>query len=187
MRLSNLTQGRPFRGRFGAVLAILILAACALLVDRLTPAEPPVSGRARISDGDSFHLGDERIRLLGIDAPELDQTCADAKGNSWTCGRTARDKLVALVAGKSPLCQPEGHDRFGRILATCSVNRKDLGAQMVEAGLAISSDDYGREETAARNAKRGLWSGTFDLPRAWRDRHGREAETNPGWDWLPRF
>ena len=94
---------------------------------------------------------------------------------------------MALVAGKSPLCKPDGHDRFGRILATCSVNGRDLGAQMVEAGLAIATDNYGHEETAARNAKRGLWAGTFDSPRTWRDHHGREAETNLGWDWLPRF
>jgi endonuclease YncB( thermonuclease family) len=169
------------------VLAILILAACALLVDRLTPPEPPVSGHVRVSDGDSFHLGADRVRLLGIDAPELDQTCTDGNGTNWPCGHVARDRMVSLVAGKSPLCQPDGHDRFGRILATCSVAGRDLGAQMVEAGLAISSDDYDREEAAARTAKRGLWVGPFDQPRAWRDRHGREAENNPGWDWLPRF
>ncbi|HTN62958.1 MAG TPA: thermonuclease family protein, partial [Devosia sp.] len=84
-------------------------------------------------------------------------------------------------------CRPEGHDRFGRILATCSAGGRDLGAQMVEAGLAISADDYGREQTNARNAKRGLWVGPFERPRAWRDRHGRETETSSGWDWLPRF
>lgn len=169
------------------MLAILILAACALLVDRLTPAEPPVSGRARISDGDSFHLGAERVRLLGIDAPELDQTCTDAQGGAWPCGRVARDRLTALVAGQSPLCRPQGHDRFGRILATCEVSKEDLGAAMVAAGLAISADDYGAEEGAARRAKRGLWAGTFIAPRTWRDSHGREAEERSGWDWLPRF
>jgi endonuclease YncB( thermonuclease family) len=169
------------------VLAILILAACALLVDLLTPADPAVSGRAQISDGDSFHLGNDRVRLLGLDAPELDQTCTDAKGADWSCGHGARDKLMALIAAKSLICQPDGHDRFGRILANCQVDGHDLGAQMVEAGLAISADDYGREERAARAAGRGLWAGPFISPRAWRDAHGREAEGNATWNWLPQF
>jgi endonuclease YncB( thermonuclease family) len=168
-------------------VAIVVLLACAVLVARLDNAGPPVSGRARISDGDSFHLGQDRIRLLGIDAPELEQTCTDARGGDWPCGRQARDALASLTAGKPLTCQPDGHDRFGRILATCSASGRDLGAHMVEAGLAISADDYGREQTNARNAGRGLWAGTFELPRAWRDKHGREAETESGWDWLPRF
>ena len=169
------------------MLAIAVLLACALLAAALDPADPVVAGRARISDGDSFHLGAERIRLLGIDAPELDQTCRDAKGAPWPCGRMARDFLATLVARKSLDCQPDGHDRFGRILATCSAGGSDLGARMVAAGLAVSADDYGREEAAARAARRGLWAGQFDRPRAWRDRHGREAEGPSGWNWLPLF
>ena len=166
---------------------MLILLACAVLADRLDPADPPVSGRARVSDGDSFHLGDDRIRLLGIDAPELDQVCADAQGRDWPCGRAARDGLAALMRGRSLKCQPDGHDRFGRLLAICSVGTRDVGGQMVEAGLAVSSDDYWREEAAARAAKRGLWVGPFDLPRAWRDSHGRDAESSSFWGWLPHF
>lgn len=169
------------------MLAIVVLLLCAVLAGQFDQTGPPVSGRARISDGDSFHLGDERIRLLGIDAPELAQTCADARGRDWPCGRTAHDRLAALVAGKALTCNPQGHDRFGRILATCSVGGRDLGAQMVEAGLAVSSDDYGREEAAARQAKRGLWVGTFEMPRAWRDSHGRDAESRPGWGFLAAF
>ncbi|WP_375449500.1 thermonuclease family protein [uncultured Devosia sp.] len=185
MQRQNLGQWRPFRSRFGALAAIAILLTCAVLAGWLDEAGSPVSGRPRISDGDSFHLGADRIRLLGIDAPELDQTCTDADSRNWPCGRAARDKLVDLVAAQSLTCQPDGHDRFGRILAICSAGGRDLGLQMVAAGLAVSADDYGREEAAARVARRGLWAGTFDLPRAWRDAHGREAEANAPWSWLP--
>jgi endonuclease YncB( thermonuclease family) len=187
VRISNLIQYRPFRGRPGALLAVVVLLACAALAARLDPADPPLAGRARISDGDSFHLGTERIRLLGVDAPELDQTCTDAKGDDWPCGRRARDLLASLVAGETLDCQPNGHDRFGRILATCSAGGSDLGARMVAAGFAISADDYGRDEAAARAARRGLWAGQFERPRTWRDRHGRDAEGPSGWNWLPRF
>lgn len=169
------------------MLAIVVLLACAVLAARLDPLDPPVAGRARISDGDSFHLGAERIRLLGIDAPELDQTCTDPAGANWPCGGKAREVLAKLVSGKTLNCQPDGQDRFGRILATCSAGTTDLGSAMVAAGMAISADAYDREEAAARAAGLGLWAGSFEQPRAWRDRHGREAEGPSGWSWLPRL
>ena len=169
------------------MLAIAILALCAVLAARFDPSGPPVSGRARISDGDSFHLGADRVRLLGIDAPELDQSCKDAKGRDWPCGRAAKDHLVALVGARPLDCRADGHDRFGRILAHCSVGGRDLGVQMIEAGMAVSFGDYEREEAGARRARVGVWAGSFEMPRAWRDRQGRDAETEPGWDWLSVF
>lgn len=169
---SHRRQFSAFRGRRGAVLAIAILALAALVADRLEPASPPLSGRTSVSDGDSFHLGADRIRLLGIDAPELAQTCTDAKGGTWPCGHVARDRLASLIGGGLQ-CAPDGHDRFGRVLATCQAGGKDIGAIMVAAGLAISTGDYEREQAAARSSKSGIWAGTFENPRAWRDDNPR--------------
>ena len=161
------------------MLALVILAGAALLAAALDPPMPPVSGQARASDGDSFRLGDTRIRLLGLDAPELAQQCEAADGRSWSCGRTARDRMAVLLSSGPVDCQPDGTDQFDRVLATCTVRGRDLGATMVAEGLAISSGSYWTEEAAARQAKLGIWAGGFDTPRNWRDDHARPQR----WFW----
>lgn len=150
----------------------------------LDPAPAPVSGRARASDGDSFRLGDDRVRLLGLDAPELAQDCTDAAGKSWPCGRAARDRMAELLASGPVDCRPEDTDQFGRLLATCSVSGRDLGSAMVADGLATSAGRYFDEERTARRDRLGIWAGDFDQPRQWRDDNPREQGT---WSWLPDF
>jgi endonuclease YncB( thermonuclease family) len=51
-------------------------------------ASPKASllGIQRIVDGDTLIINHTHIRLEGIDAPETDQVCLDAKGARWTCG-----------------------------------------------------------------------------------------------------
>lgn len=169
----QLRQTGLFSTRFGAVLAIAVLAAAAVLVAYLEPAPNPVSGRARASDGDSFRLGDQRIRLLGLDAPELSQTCTDAQAQEWPCGRAARDRMAALLGSGAVKCQPEDTDRYQRLLAYCSIGGADLGQVMVSEGLAISAGNYWSEEQAARGAGLGIWRGDFDNPKSWRDDHPR--------------
>ncbi|SEP75853.1 Endonuclease YncB, thermonuclease family [Devosia sp. YR412] len=155
-----------------------------MLVAALEPASPPLIGQARASDGDSFRMGDIRIRLLGIDAPELAQLCDDAKGQSRPCGRTARDRLAGLLAAASVDCQSDGHDQYGRTLATCSVQGRDLGSIMVSEGLAISSGGYWHEEGEARAEGRGIWAGGFDTPSQWRRDNARPSGL---FDWLGSF
>jgi len=171
---------RRLRARFGAILIILLLLGAAFVAARLDATPAAVGGRARVSDGDSFRLGDDRIRLIGLDAPELDQTCSDANGRDWACGREASRRMAALLAQGPVECAPEGHDRYGRLLASCTVAGTDLGRTMVEEGLAIASGRYWLEERAARSAGRGLWAGSFDSPRAYRE----QRESAPFWDWI---
>ena len=61
------------------------------------PNSTHLMGSVQVVDGDSLKAGDEQIRLLGIDAPELRQTCRDAQGRGWQCGRAARTRLAELV------------------------------------------------------------------------------------------
>jgi endonuclease YncB( thermonuclease family) len=161
------------------VFAIAILAGAALIAAMLEPGPTLLSGRATASDGDSLRLGGERIRLIGLDAPELDQTCRDAQGQDWPCGREARTRLAGLLAQHALNCQSDSHDRYGRRLAVCTAGTRDVAAEMVRSGLAVASDAYHAEEREARNAGRGIWAGSFTHPRAWRE----DAET-PSWEWL---
>ena len=127
-----------------------------------------ISGAVRVSDGDSLRLGRERVRLIGIDAPELDQTCKNPDGSPWPCGRVARQRLAQLVAGENLQCTFEKRDRYGRALAICLAGGIDIGSALVSEGLAVSYNDYPEEEARARARKRGLWSGQFITPRNWR-------------------
>ena len=53
-----------------------------------------LSGTARAVDGDTLDLSGERVRLIGIDAPELDQSC-QRDGQGWACGDWARITRLA--------------------------------------------------------------------------------------------
>lgn len=172
-----------------AALAVLVLFVGALLLaTRLDPLPADLSGRAVATDGDSLRIGSERVRLLGLDAPELDQTCWREDGSEWACGREARDLMVRLLNAGAVNCAPEGIDRFGRSLARCEAAGRDIAAAMVEAGLAVARDGYGAEESRARSAGRGIWAGRFTDPRQWRD-EGPSDDPGPGvleklWKWL---
>jgi endonuclease YncB( thermonuclease family) len=162
------------------VLAILVLAAAAVLAAYLDPAPPALEGRAQASDGDSFRLGEQRVRLLGIDAPELRQTCRDEAGDAWPCGLQARDYMASLLRQGQVDCRPEEHDQYGRLLAECTIGELDLAGAMVSKGLAISSGRYQAQEHAARQARIGIWRGEFDAPRDWRRDH-EDGHNGPSW------
>lgn len=152
-----------------ALLAAVAVAAAYFL----KLGEETVAGGMRVSDGDSLRLGERRIRLKGIDAPELAQTCT-RNGGEETCGRASRDHLLALIGGREVTCLGAQEDRFGRLLAQCECAGIDLNAAMVRDGWAFAYGDYEREEAQARQARRGLWAYDIDNPRDWRREHPRE-------------
>jgi endonuclease YncB( thermonuclease family) len=162
--------------RRGAWLALLVLGMCAAVLCYFQPAEPPISGRAAAVDGDTLRVRGVRVRLLGIDAPELAQACTAADGSQWLCGEAARRQMVAMLGdGAAVVCHPHGHDRYGRVLARCESPSTDLGAAMVTAGLAVADGDYFHEEALASAAKIGIWAGSFTPPRQWRVAHAVDA------------
>lgn len=150
---------------FAAVLVVIALA-----VQR---SMPPLTGAVRVVDGDSLEIGGERVRLGGIDAPELHQSCG-AAGRDWPCGAKAKAALAALVEGADLRCRPVDEDRYARAISICAADGRDIAARLVEQGWAVATGlSYRREEAAAREAGRGLWSGPFDLPADWRAAHPR--------------
>jgi endonuclease YncB( thermonuclease family) len=121
-----------------------------------------------VVDGDTIHVNDTKIRLKGIDAPEMAQVCSRS-AHSYSCGEVARRALIDLVSKAQVQCRAAGRDRYQRVLARCTVNGSDIGARMVEEGWAVSyGRDYEREEARARSRAAGLWSGEFERPQDWR-------------------
>ena len=129
------------------------------------------SGKPKIIDGDTIRIGNIRIRLHGIDAPEAKQTCT-AGGIEWPCGREATKALVKAIADRSVSCNRRDVDRYGRIVSVCRAGAINLNAWMVGQGWAIAyrrfSMDYVQDEDEARGARRGLWRGEFVMPWDWR-------------------
>lgn len=145
------------------------------------PPEPKAieSGAVRIGDGDTFRMAGRTIRLAGIDAPELAQTCANAAGGEWPCGREARDRLAQLVAAPGLHCEERARDRYRRALAVCRTQAGNVGEAMVRAGLALGArdprfDEYPAAMAEARAARRGLWEGEHQHPAEWRAAHPRQ-------------
>jgi endonuclease YncB( thermonuclease family) len=129
-----------------------------------------------VLDGDTLVVAGKRVRLFGIDAPELDQLCV-RDGRTWPCGREAKEAMQAIVHRERVDCHvQEINDRYGRVIAHCKVGDEDIAARMVSDGMATAyrrySDQYVGEEEAARREHRGLWAGWFERPEDWR-RRGR--------------
>ncbi len=135
-------------------------------------ASPVRAQQISVSDGDTLVVNGERIRLSGIDAPENGQTCLDRAGIEYDCSMLATMALEELVIGKSIECRSEARDRYGRTLAACYVEGRDVGAQMVRQGWALAfrrySIRYVPEEDEARLTRRGMWAGSFVPPWEWR-------------------
>lgn len=134
-------------------------------------------GTATASDGDSLIMNNQRLRIEGIDAPELKQRCG-APDKTWPCGQVAADRLAALVKGKKLLCRYNKTDTYGRPLVTCAAGKSPtLGATMVKEGHAIAylyyTDIYMTEHDEAKAANRGIWAGPFTEPYLWRRQNPR--------------
>jgi endonuclease YncB( thermonuclease family) len=173
---------RGFRTVRDGVTAFALLAFLWLIAAKLNDgAEIAHAGRFHAADGDSLALGEERMRLKGIDAPELSQSC-ERGGARWACGQDAKRLLQSLVAADDARCVGTERDRFQRLLVVCSAGGADLNASMVRRGMAVSYGGYGREEGQARSEKIGLWAGTFQMPRVFRDQRqdGRDGSGRPG-------
>jgi len=141
-----------------------------------------IVGKAWVIDGDTIHVARMRIRLLGIDAPESDQTCGDAAGKRWYCGHAATHALIRHLAGHRLRCAASGFDRYRRALAVCTLpDGSDLNAWLVQEGwaLAYHSSLYRNQEAEARAAKRGIWIGSFIPPWEWRHRHRHATAFTP--------
>lgn len=104
-----------------------------------------------VIDGDTLVSDRVRIRLHGIDAPEMSQAG----------GAAARSHLISLIAGGSVRIEPLGTDKYGRMVARVHARCGDLGRLMVRNGYARAAygADYAGEERAARGSRAGLWAG----------------------------
>lgn len=138
-----------------ACLAILLSAITATSVKaEEVPTEPAYLYRAvvvRVVDGDTIDVDidlgfyvwirKQRIRLIGIDAPET-------RGESRPEGLAATEYLTSLINGQAIILRTvkgsDGGDRddsFGRWLGTIYHGDMDVNAEMIRAGHAVPYED----------------------------------------------
>ena len=146
---------------------------CALLFLSLTLAQNALVGRAGVIDGDTLEVQGVRVRLWGIDAVESSQTCLDASGKPWPCGRRAAFALADFLGQRTVRCVQRDTDRYGRVVAVCRVDGVEVNRWLVERGWALAYVKYGgsvylEAQQQAQALKRGIWQGSFEEPWAYR-------------------
>lgn len=166
MRISHNREGVP--NGLAQVFAVIIALFAATFAGNTFAAE--ITGKVvGVHDGDTITLlADDRIqvkvRLAGIDAPELKQPF----------GNASKQELSRLVFGKEVRVEDKGKDRYGRTLGDVFVGVEWANEAQVRNGMAWVYLQYSRDpklleaERQARQGQRGLW---------------RDKDVAPPWEW----
>jgi endonuclease YncB( thermonuclease family) len=131
-------------------------------------ALPAWAQNATVVDGDRIDVGGTAYRLLGVDAPDGRQICDDG----YPAGQEAIRVLRNFLQGHRIACEAHGKDIYGRIVALCRADGRDVGEAMVRAGMAWADPATGRSyvdvEHDAQADRLGVHDHTCVLPWAYR-------------------
>lgn len=90
-----------------------------------------------VTDGDTIRCGPLRVRLASIDSPEMPGHCRQGRQCVDGDPHASKLHLEELIGQGEVLCRQTDTDRYGRIVALCSVAGRDLSCAQVEGGFAI--------------------------------------------------
>jgi endonuclease YncB( thermonuclease family) len=146
---------------------------------RQAAASGDVDGRGTAVTGDTLRVGGTTVRLTGIEAPEPDQSCADADGREWSCGQTAKQALARILRNGRVACDISG-SADGHSVGDCKVGDVDVAAELVRGGHVFATSglfaSYGGIEDEARANKAGIWGGQATRPSDYRAQKWEEAK-----------
>jgi micrococcal nuclease len=161
---------------------LLLFLACLTV----SAAADSLLGRViRIADGDTITIQDrdgrqQKIRLNGIDAPEIGQEF----------GQASKRHLTKLILDREVAVSWRKIDRYSRLVAKITIGDRDINLEQLRAGMAwyfwkyasdVALDDrpiYEKVEAEARSEQRGLWEQPNPTP-PWQYRAGQES-SEPG-------
>lgn len=153
------------------LLAVSPLALMTQCAPQCAPAPAPAPAAptaivTRVIDGDTVELDNgDTVRLIGIDAPEIGQPCADMA--KQLVENQALNKPVSLPGGAR-----DDRDRYGRALRYVDIDIvNDVGMNLLRSGMAVprynSTDGYGSHprEAAYAAAAAPLCGGQAPAPQ----------------------
>lgn len=169
--------------RFVLVATATLLSAFSVFANSATLS---ISGTARVVDGDTITIRQQRLRLAAIDACELKQT-GSRNGELWPCGIVARSALAKMIDGKHVHCEVIDQDQYGRAVAECFNQSQNIGVALVRIGMAetlfqylpsghgLNLQDYIEAQRQAKGLANGMWSAQVTRPQEFR-RGGRTIQ-----------
>jgi micrococcal nuclease len=147
----------------------LVAAACTAAAHEVPSGRSDLVPVLKVSDGDTIHVlyrgADERVRLIGVDTPEVpwyggEEECFGVEAGLYTrrrlTGRTVRLEFDV-----------DRRDRYDRLLAFVYVGDELFNLTLVRQGYATAysvrpdtkrAAVFASAEAEARAGSRGLWS-----------------------------
>ena len=166
-----------FTNRKAIILIIICMIFFILTYNDVRSEEiKEISGNAQIIDGDTIKINSKKIRLHGIDAPELNQMCKKPYltiifftfTKDYPCGKISTQKLQKKINNKVITCKILDVDRYKRFIGECYKRNLNLNSWLVSNGYAVAYRKYSKKyisnEINAKNEKKGLWQGKFEMP-----------------------
>ena len=135
-----------------------------------------ITGHAKVTDGDTIKINTFKIRLNGIDAPEKKQKCKRPYleifififYEDYSCGQKSTEALIKKINNQKITCKISNVDYFKRLIGECYKGKINLNAWLVSNGHAVAFRKYSKKyvshETLAKQEKKGMWQGKFEMP-----------------------
>lgn len=140
---------------------------------------PAIQGISNVVKGDTVTLMGKVVKLFGVAAPDISQTCADSQGRGYRCGQQAISWLSGWLADNMLKCHILGEDNRGVLTGVCMLGQYDIGAAIINAGWAVAdtrqTQIYVAYQNQASQNRRGLWQGKFYMPWDWQKIKNRKA------------
>jgi len=144
------------------IIGTIFVSSCTIKYETIEKNTARIS---KVIDGDTIELETgERVRLLGINAPEMGQPYHEEATNT----------LKELIENKTVILESdvEDKDRYGRFLRYIFLNNNNINVEMLEEGYANVyvippntkyENELRKAENEAKTANRGIWQTSEDL------------------------
>lgn len=162
--------------RVKLVIFLGLVASLPIFIGNYSLTKHLEGNNVRVLDGDTIVVQGQKVRLYGLDAPELKQSSFDG----IKIGIMSRDYLRELLRGRWVSVSYNGRGYYGRIIGTVFVGKRNINLEILRSGMAIFSrytkrKDYYLAGFLARLKRRGIFKTSgFLNPSEFRRKKSRD-------------